>query len=129
MVRTIVILLALLLAGCSNPSKELFRQALEAYPKWWTKPEQLASLRKLHSIPEDYKFVHLELMGYVRVQNRNYGLCEWSFHFLKTRKEEIEVRQICYYDSDSVLMHDVKQERIHWSGNDIVDKKFIFRGG
>ena len=79
--RTIVVLLRLLLAGCSNPSKELFRQALKSYPEWWTKPEQLASLRKLHSILEDYNFVHLELIGYARAEEMQ---CDFSSRQVQT---------------------------------------------
>lgn len=126
--RSFAILIALLFAGCSDPSKELLRDALKSYPEFWTKPEQIAYLRQLHTVPEDYRFVRMELVGSAAAEKRNYGLYEWSFRFLKASDDMIEIRQICYYDSDSVVMHDVKQERLHWHGADLVQRKFFFRG-
>lgn len=126
--RTIAVLIMLILAGCSDPAKELLRQALKSYPEFWMQPEQLTYLRKLHAIPDDYKFLRLELIGSATADEQNYGLYEWSFRFLKAPGDVIEIRQICYYDLDSVVMHDVKQERIHWRGTELVEKTFSFRG-
>lgn len=72
--------------------------------------------------------MNLELVGTATNKDTDYGLYEWCFRFLKDQNDFIEVRQICYYDTDSEVMHDVKTERFHWKNLKIVDRKHSFRG-
>ena len=129
MKRLLPILIAVsLLQACSDPVAKLRSQAIQDYPVWWTKPEQLALIRRTHDIPAEYQFKIVGMRGAATSRDRDYGLYEWCFRFLKSPDDFIEVRHICYYDSDSVVMHDVKQERIHWKNLKIHKKTFNFRG-
>lgn len=121
-------LLGLLLIGCRDPVTQLRAQAIKSYPEWWTKPEQIDYLRRIHSIPPEYQFTNLELTDTASNKETKFGLYEWRFRFLRAPGDFIDVHQICYYDTDSVVMHDVKQERLHWIDLRIVDRRFSFRG-
>jgi hypothetical protein len=127
--RSITILLLFVgLVGCSDPAKQLRREAINSFSEFWEQPTQLAMLRKVHNIPEAYSFDRLELIGAATDKDQDYGLYEWAFRFGKDYTDMIEIRMVCYFDTDSVVMHDVKTERIHWKDLKIVSKTFSFRG-
>lgn len=115
-------------AGCSDPVEQLRNEAVESFPEFWTEKNQIELLRKKHDIPTSYAFKDAELVGFAESKDSDYGLYEWSFRFGATYEDLIEIRMICYYDTDSVVLHDVKTERIHWVDADIKSRSFSFRG-
>jgi len=122
------LILLLGLVSCSDPVKELRIQAINSFPEFWEQPDQLAKLRKVHNIPDAYPFKSLDLIGSATNKEQDYGLYEWAFRFGKDFTNMIEIRMICYYDTDSVVMHDVKTENIQWKDLKIISRSFSFRG-
>lgn len=122
------------LSGCSDPAETLRRQSVDSYSGFWQQPEQIVSVRRTHNIPDEYEFQGLQLVGGLRERGVAYSMYEWSFRFLKKPRELkeprdiIEVRRICYYDTDSVVQLSVKEERIHWLGSKIAEHSFRFEG-
>jgi hypothetical protein len=116
------------LVGCSDPVEQLRRAAINSFPEFWEQPAQLAMLRKVHNIPESYSFNRLELIGAATDRDQDYGLYEWAFQFGEDYTDMIEIRMVCYFDTDTVVMHDVKTERIRWKDLQVVSKTFSFRG-
>ena len=116
------------LCSCSDPVEHRLRQEISSYPKFWTQSEQISQLRKEHEIPESYKSLSLKLIGAATSKDKDYGLYEWCFRFLKDQSDVIEVRKICYFDTDVDVMYEVKTERLHWKHSKIVDRKYSFRG-
>lgn len=151
----LVLLAVLLLSGCSDPAETLRRRAIKDYPEFWQQPEQIASVRKSHSIPPDYEFRSLELTGGVWDKEAHRGIYEWTFRFIKkstgggqnsrTNSGEfvsvvtaiknppieftaIDVTHVCYYDSDAVVPIAVKEVKTTRVGMKIKDHKVRFQG-
>ena len=71
-----------ILQACSDPTANLRSQAIQDYPVWWTKSEQLALIRRVNDIPAEYQFKVVEMIGTATSKDQNYGLYEWCFRFL-----------------------------------------------
>jgi hypothetical protein len=118
-----------LVGGCSDPSETLRQHAIRDYSIYWQQPEQIALVRRTQSVPDDYKFKSLDLTGGVWDKEAHRGIYEWTFRFIREPvRDFIEVKHICYYDSDAVVPLEVKQERIHWLGMKIATHRFRFNG-
>ena len=122
------ILVLFIFAGCADPVKKLRNEAISSYREFWEKPEQLHALKITHDIPSPYIFKDLEVSSYSINKEENYGLYEWSFKFGQNYKDMIEIRKVCFYDLDSIVMYDIKTERIHWNDNKIDSREYSFRG-
>ena len=152
---TCTIFAAAILSGCSDPTEKLRQQAIKEYPEFWRQPEQIASVRRTHNIPADYEFWSLNLTGGVWDEKAHYGIYEWTFRFIKKPASKpgdsktnnggfvsiiqavknppqdflaIDVKHICYYDSDSVVPFAVKEAKTSWVNSSIKESKVRFLG-
>lgn len=125
----IALLAVLVLSGCSDPVETLKQRALASYPNFWLQPEQIALIRRTDKIPDDYKFHALVLTESHWDKKAYRGTYVWTFRFIKEPVHDfIEVRHICYYDTDLAVPLVIKEERIHWVDMRISSQRFRFKG-
>ncbi|MEI8294842.1 MAG: hypothetical protein WCG66_12840 [bacterium] len=124
----LLIVLCLLLAGCTDPQQQLRARAITIHQEWMSKPEIISDLRKKYEIPDAFVFKGLKLAGACTRKDDDYALFEWEYSFLKDSTEYISVTDICYFDTDSDWMLPVKQEMRHRHNGKMIKRKIVFEG-
>ena len=123
------LLLAFIMCGCSDVIKKERVDAAKGFEDFWTQKEQINRLRGVHKIPADYDFHTLELTSFCHPKNEDGTLFNYVFRFLKAPGNFIDIKVTCYWDADSVILYDFKQEKIVWNKMKIIEHTYEFTAG
>ena len=106
------LLLAFIMCGCSDVIKKERVDEAKGFEDFWTKEEQINRLRKRYKIPKDYSFYALELTSFCHPKDEDGTLFNYVFRFSKTLGNFIDIKVTYYWDADSVVFYEIKQEKI-----------------